>query len=267
MGDFEFYPDINRKLNLVFNSHEIIGKIIPEEFDKYLEIVKFTTNFLKKKPKEVISNIEDINSIYKKIEHIQKCSSKSEKFMKDELIFLNQFRDFFEFDKQEVKLNMHLYPDLLSMVKMALRLRNRRMRKMLLWSFWKKPPYLEMNSLNNVYLFIFENNERLLTKLDMQLENKGVKNCSPREILQLLGILENIVFSINYMLYKSMEEDRVIFSNKGEITVKQFYNKVKKIENVELSRLYKRTLSLWQFWPKKFQKVDIKFNLEEGAYI
>ncbi len=52
MGDFAFYPDVNKRLNYVFNIHEIIEKTIPEEFDKYLEIVRFTLGFLKKIPKK-----------------------------------------------------------------------------------------------------------------------------------------------------------------------------------------------------------------------
>lgn len=267
MGDFAFYPDINKKLNYIFNIHEIIDKTIPEEFDKYLEVVDFILNLSKKNPEEIIFSLNDINSIYKKIDHIIQCTSKSGRFMKDELILLNRFRSFFKADKKEVKFNLALYPELLELVKKSLRLRNRRIRKITLWSFQKKPPYLEMNSLNNVYLFIFENNERLIGKFEMALKERDILKCTKKELYQLIGILENILFTINYLMYKSMSGDRVLFSDKSTVTIKNLHKKIKKIENVELSRLYKRTLSLWDFWPEKFQKVNVKFDLKEGAYI
>ena len=106
MGDFQFYPDLNEKLNYIFNIHEIIDKITPGEFDKYLEIVKFTLEFLKTDAKSVILSINDINSIYKKINHIIKCSSKSHRFMKDELEFLTRFRDFFDVNKGNISLHI-----------------------------------------------------------------------------------------------------------------------------------------------------------------
>lgn len=266
MGDFGFYPELNTKFTYIFTIHEIIDKITPKKFDTYLEIVKFTLELFKKRQEEIIVNINDINIIYKKIDHIVRNTKRSDRFMKDELIFLNRFKDFFNISGNEIELNMALYPELLGLLKTALRLRNRRMRKITLWSFWRKPPYLELNSTNNIYLFIFENNERLLTKFDMKSKT-SFSGYTKKEMLQLIVILENIFYTINYLMYKSESEDRILFSDNKNITVKDFYDKIKKIEDVELSRLYKRTLSLWDFWSEKFEKINVRFNLEEEAYI
>lgn len=253
MGDFEFYPSINKRLNYVFNIHDIINKSIPEEFDKYLQIIKFTLEFLKKYQKDDVSSVGN-NITNNKIDHIITCSSNSGKFMKDELTFLRRF-------------NGAPYFELLELLKNALQLRNRRIRKITLWSFWRKQPYLEMNPSNNIYLFIFDNNDKLINKFDAGFKNKGISEYTKDEIFQLLEILENVRYTINYLMYKSIREDRIIFSDNKNVTIKRFYDKIKKIENVELSILYNRTLSLWSFWSEKFEKVNIKCNLDGEAYI